>query len=567
MPENQSKIKRIWHRVTGDERSTLKAPMLNTVIMVYIGLTLLCHVLFLIAPFVAFLVQTPLAHIKTYLGLLGAALILADLFTNRVLWRGRYCILLYGICAIAVVSTLLTLSYGIKDNIFDLCWVTIQFALFYSCVYRSNQQKMNRYFKILFGTILSVWLIACCVSIYQYIFQIGYTYVLNRDVNPELVRQGFINNRLFGIFTGLDYAVYMSLMLIICCVHYIAVTKRGWWIKVPLLIAAGIFLIHIILSGSRSVQVAMLLYVFFMTLLTLRNRFKHWKKMKRICACTAASLCVVFIGIACFFGAKEVLAKVPGWVSHVSQSQEQDSGVADQKVTEESENSLESQEQSSGVADQKVTEESENSLESQEQSSGVADQNVSEESETSLESQEQSSGVADQQASEKTENILRRRGLEDISNDRFQIWKDYLGLSKEIGLFGLSLSNYNDYISDKHPDLFIVRYFQEKYGDFQKSDLVYESHNNYLFAFVSTGAFGALLLAVFLILVIINVIRYIRKHPHIPMRFITPLAIVGAGCVEAFFMNSVFLKINAIAFVFWIALGIVMKISCDSRKD
>ena len=523
MPENQSKIKRIWHRVTGDERSTLKAPMLNTVIMVYIGLTLLSHVLFLIAPFVAFLVQTPLAHIKTYLGLLGAALILADLFTNRVLWRGRYCILLYGICAIAVVSTLLTLSYGIKDNIFDLCWVTIQFALFYSCVYRSNQQKMNRYFKILFGTILSVWLIACCVSIYQYIFQIGYTYVLNRDVNPELVRQGFINNRLFGIFTGLDYAVYMSLMLIICCVHYIAVTKRGWWIKVPLLIAAGIFLIHIILSGSRSVQVAMLLYVFFMTLLTLRNRFKHWKKMKRICACTAASLCVVFIGIACFFGAKEVLAKVPGWVSHVSQSQEQDSGVADQKVTEESENSLESQ--------------------------------------------EQSSGVADQQASEKTENILRRRGLEDISNDRFQIWKDYLGLSKEIGLFGLSLSNYNDYISDKHPDLFIVRYFQEKYGDFQKSDLVYESHNNYLFAFVSTGAFGALLLAVFLILVIINVIRYIRKHPHIPMRFITPLAIVGAGCVEAFFMNSVFLKINAIAFVFWIALGIVMKISCDSRKD
>ncbi len=87
MPENQSKIKRIWHRVTGDERSTLKAPMLNTVIMVYIGLTLLCYVLFLIAPFVTFISQTPLRHIQSYLGILGALLLCADLFTNKVVWR------------------------------------------------------------------------------------------------------------------------------------------------------------------------------------------------------------------------------------------------------------------------------------------------------------------------------------------------------------------------------------------------------------------------------------------------------------------------------------------------
>lgn len=39
---------------------------------------------------------------------------------------------------------------------------------------------------------------------------------------------------------------------------------------------------------------------------------------------------------------------------------------------------------------------------------------------------------------------------------------------------------------------------------------------------------------------------------------ITTLAVVAFGLVEALFMNSVFLKINDVSFIFWLALGALM---------
>lgn len=496
--QNHPVLRRLFGEVDGPQRRA----WVDHAIFVYAGVVLVTYVLFMIAPVVTLLAPTPLYHIKTYLGILGAGLILLDWFTNKGIWRGDRCWLLYGVCAAAVVSSLLTVSYGVKDNLYDLCWLVIQFALFYSWARRGDRRKLERNFKVLFGVLLGIWLVACCVSIYQYVFQIGYTYISNPNTSsPEITRQGFYQNRLFGVFVGLDYAVYLSLILSICCIHYLATTRRGWTVRAPLLLCVGIFLVHMILSGSRSVQVALLLYVFFLTLLLLRGRLSQWPRLRRACVCVVASVCAAAIGVGCFVGLKGALAKVPALISSEPQDQNQ--------IQEP---------------------------------------------------------IEGQEPAAPGEDILERQGLEDISNDRFKIWRDYLGLYREIGLFGLSLSNYNDYISDRHPDLYIVRYFQEKYGESEKSDLVYECHNNYLFAFVSTGAVGALLLGIFLILMFARVLRFIWRHPRAPMNLITPLAIVGVGFVEALFMNSVLLKINGLSFIFWLALGVVMKVS-EGRAD
>ncbi len=88
-------------------------------------------------------------------------------------------------------------------------------------------------------------------------------------------------------------------------------------------------------------------------------------------------------------------------------------------------------------------------------------------------------------------DAIERSQEGDVSNNRFEIWRDYLSLAGEIGPAGLSLSNYNDYIGDRHPEMYIVRYFTDQFKDTVKTDLVYESHNNYLFVFISTGFVGA----------------------------------------------------------------------------
>ena len=155
-------------------------------------------------------------------------------------------------------------------------------------------------------------------------------------------------------------------------------------------------------------------------------------------------------------------------------------------------------------------------------------------------------------------DAIERSQEGDVSNNRFEIWRDYLSLAGEIGPAGLSLSNYNDYIGDRHPEMYIVRYFTDQFKDTVKTDLVYESHNNYLFVFISTGFVGAGLFLCFLVLVLVRVIRYILRHPQLSLWTITTLAVVAFGLVEALFMNSVFLKINDVSFIFWLALGALM---------
>lgn len=499
MSENQSGIKRIWSRITGDERSTLKAPMLNTVIMVYIGLTLLCYVLFLISPFVTFISRTPLRHIQSYLGILGAFLLCADLFTNKVVWRAHYCVLLYALCALAGISALMTISYGVEDNLFLICWTLIEFSLFYSCAYRWEKSRLQKFMKYLYAAILLCWAVACCISVYQYVFQIGYRYVINplSDDN-SLARQGFLEGRLFGIFSPLNHSVYVSLMLLIIGVYYLLHSKRAL-MKAALFLANLPLFFHIILSGSRSAQVSFLVCAFCILWLYFRNRSRH-TDLRRFFLPIGLALLLTVVFVLGFMSVRTVLGQIPRWVGSVP-------------VSVNPENPL--------------------------LPSGEDDP---------LE-----------------EDILHREGLEeDVSNDRFKIWTDYLRLYREIGLFGLSPGNYMSYIRENHPNMFIVQYVRDNFPGKFMHGTIYHVHNGYLMVFVSTGFAGVLLMLAFIVLCFIRLARYIRRQTRVPDAFIFALAVVIAGAISAMFDKGVFFMNNPSTFLFWMALGFLMVQSGDT---
>ena len=73
--------------VFGDESCIGRLPWLNTAVLVDVGVTVVSFVLLQIAPVLTWMAKTPLYHISTYLGLIGAVLMALDLFTNRGLWR------------------------------------------------------------------------------------------------------------------------------------------------------------------------------------------------------------------------------------------------------------------------------------------------------------------------------------------------------------------------------------------------------------------------------------------------------------------------------------------------
>ena len=132
-------------------KSSREFPVIDTIILIYEAVVLFFQILFQISPVMTFLAKTPLYDIQTYLGLLGGMLIVLDLFTTKKIWRGKFCLLLYAILGLAAVASIRMISYGLKENIFKLCWAAIQFVLVYSCAYRADRNKLKKYLKWLFS--------------------------------------------------------------------------------------------------------------------------------------------------------------------------------------------------------------------------------------------------------------------------------------------------------------------------------------------------------------------------------------------------------------------------------
>lgn len=484
----------------------------DTAVVAYCGFVLLVQVLLQISPFMTFLATTPFYSIQTYLGLLGGALIVVDLFTTKRIWQGSYRFLLYAILALAAVASVRMISYGVKENLFKLCWAAIQFVLVYSCAYRMEREPLRKYVKILFYVLLLIWFVGCCVSLYQYINQIGYMYVVNplaKDSSSN--RQGFYDNRLFGIFYTLNHAAYISLLFFLVAVLYLFQEKRKG-VRICLIVAMAALLCHIILSGSRSATIALYGTTAVFAWFFARNKIKE-NGMKRPLICTMAALMVV---VVCFSGLrimKNGLILLP-YVKekiayHIHLINPGTNNPAD---------------------------------------------------EPGLSGDEAEDPSADREKPEMNEDVLVRDGLEeDASNGRFSIWKDYISLYRDVGAIGLSPGNYMPYIMENHPELYVVEYIRVNYPDKYESGIIHHVHSGYIMVYISAGILGFLCLAAFIGICLVRAFRTILKHQQLSYLFIGAFALVAAGAVAAVFDEGLFFQNNPHTTVFWFALGLLMK--------
>lgn len=467
-------------------------------ITVYVFIVVVSYVLYLIAPVLTFISSTPLYSFQTYLGLVGGLLIIIDFLTTRYIFKSKLWYLLVFVCIIAALSMLKMRQYGLKDNFFSLTLVTIQLTLVYSFSTSLNKRQLHLFAIWLYRVVALIWLAACSASIIQFIFQIGYRYVADPNTeNPELTRQGFLQNRLFGLFTGLDYAVYISWFLIIVSIYFFIISSRRYQ-KIIIFCSSLVFFTHIILSGSRSVFISILLCSFFITFFLMRNFEYESGKVKIVKRVLIPFLVVISVLFIYWIG-KIFWGNVPIYFNNDKQPEVREF------------------------------------------------QNEQIEKDFQVENKE----------TQEYENILERKESRLSSNNRDKIWASYLDLYKEYGLLGLSLSNYNDYISDKHQDSYLVTYFSNLNEGSKKPDLVYESHNNYIFVFVAVGYLGAICFFTFLFFSMKDILKNLFLKEDIPQFYIFCVAIIGSGCIQAMFMNGVFLKINAVSYIFWMVLGIV----------
>lgn len=465
------------------ELNIMNQEIFNKIIKVYIGITIIAFQLYTIAPFIRFISGNFLYKFKTYLGLIGGILIIIDLISQKNILKGKYWKILFAFLIICLLSAFKMRKYGIKDNIFNLAWLTIQFTIFYSYIYSLKKCEINMMIKRIFSISLIINIFACLYSIIMFFTLSGYKFIADtRTDNPELVRQGFYNNRLFGIFTGIDYAVYFSFILILGCIYFYNKDTRKKN-KIMYILSTIIMFIYIVLSGSRSILISMIIVVVILSnYFYFRNKEKKYRySILRAMAISILSVILLILSI------KSVrIASIEVVNSQLSNSN-------NKEIIKE----------------------------------------------------------------------LTREELDDNyfdSNGRFAIWSDYISIYKDYGLLGLSISNYNDYISENHNDKYIVKYFEKLSEISGKTDLVYESHNNFIFILVSAGYLGFTIFMVFLLKIARDIIYQIFVKKKISIEIVILLSILIVLFIQSMFMNSIFMKINVMSFVFWFCLGILLNL-------
>lgn len=490
-------------------------PWLDGIVVAYVAMVLFFQTLFQISPVVTWFTKTPLYSIQTYLGLLGGVLLFLDFFTNKVIWKGKNCLLLYGILVLAGLASLRVMDYGLKENIFKLAWAAIQFSLVYSLAHRMDRDKLIRWGILLYSGLMVIWVAACCVSLYQYVRQIGYWEMVNPLAkDASYTRQGFFDNRLFGIFYTLNHAAYISLLFILFGSFHFRRTKRIG-VKVFLCVAGVVMVSHILLSGSRSALVSMLAAICaisWMKLYSLDN-WIGWKK-----AVYPLGI-VLVIGVAAaviLLGYKNSLAKVPYYYQQLtSQHAAQPTETEQTEATEET----------------KATEEA-----------------------------EVNQGTETENVIQTDDDLLSRDYLEsDQSNGRLSIWKDYISIYKDVGLIGLSPGNYMSYVRENHPELYIVEYIRLYYPAKYQSGFIYHVHSGYMMVYVAAGLGGLMLLAAFMLLTLIQIIRKIIREKKLSSLLVCAFTTVLVVAISAAFDESIFFQNNPQTTTFWLMLGVLMK--------
>ena len=283
-------------------------PKFDNFVVIYVGVVLFFQTLLQISPVVTALAATPLYSIQTYLGLLGGGLIVADVFTTKRVWQGKYVLFLLAILVAAVLATDRMVPYGLKENLFKLCWMAIQFCLVYSCVHRIPRAELEDRIKTLFYGLLTVWIFACCISLVQYVQKTAYQEVVNplaQDTSANW--QGYHDGRLYGIFYTLNHAAYVSLFFAILAV-VCALGEKRIWTKLALSAAVVILLTYIILSGSTSAQVSLLTCLALAAWLAIRSKRKTEKPVDRQ---KTAIVCIVIL-LVIALGCTGLVAMNPG---------------------------------------------------------------------------------------------------------------------------------------------------------------------------------------------------------------------------------------------------------------
>lgn len=469
--------------------------LLDRISVFYTLAVLIYQLAYTLVPVRQFLNMTGLTIVSSLLAVAGIAIAGANLLFNRKVYKAKSVLLLIALLGVMGISTLLNFNYGFIQNVKTILWQAALLLVVFTCNIGNEADFFKKAFKWTYWILTAFYLPAVIVSLCQYYFNIHYI----TEVEMGTVRQGFIEGRLFGVFSSPHFAAISTVILIIASIYYFLITKKTI-LRVFLAVFAVLNFIYTVLSGSRSATLALCATVLVASFAIFYKRVLWESKMKKgVRALAAIGLAILVT--AGTYAAFEITSGVNVFVL------KQINGDISSDSPDE----------------------------------------ISPEDELMYEREDIEGG--------------------NISNNRFTIWKEYIEVAVgdiKTTLFGASPGSYMIYTAENYPDKYIVSHIKESAPSMYERGIIYDTHNAYISAFVSTGVIGFGILLAFLVICAAKALKHIFSKKTLSLGFVLALSLVIFTLAVSFFDSDLFYKCTGTAVTFWLFCGLLIK---QTRKE
>lgn len=134
--------------------------------------------------------------------------------------------------------------------------------------------------------------------------------------------------------------------------------------------------------------------------------------------------------------------------------------------------------------------------------------------------------------------------LENISNNRSTIWKNYLTLYQDKPVFGFSIWSALPYAVDRYPDSYLAK-------------TRYVTHNGYLSLLVETGCAGFLVMGAFFAMTAVTFFRRVQKKEAVGDCFLFFAVLIAAVLIFLLCFHDVFFTVNIETMLLFTAVGYI----------
>lgn len=452
---------------------------------------------------------------------LGILLIICDCFVSRKMLKTRYFKILCIFILAVVLSCIININLGYIDNIKTIIWTVIQITIFYSLYLRIPQMYIPIVLKRIFLLISIIWTMFVSVSLIQFVIQDAYMY----DITGVGYKyQGFFSGRLFGVFNDPNFAAVTSGYVIIMLIYLYRKMKKTWYKIIGIITTIFFNVLYVLLSGSRTAIISLFFALFIYCFFELKNIF--YEKKHNLLYSSLGSILIMLVLYFVSMPVKNVVTVFPEMytekyafkIGHMKQDKilmtmlrERDDVILYWKGSE--------------------NEEIENNIDSKSFSKNMQETSENGEKNTNVKVEEK-------------EDILERRDIRanDISNNRFQIWKEYFQGMKGRYIFGTSPRNMLAYLEKTGIAEFVL--YRE-----------YETHNGYLSLFVGCGIVGCIPIFVFVYLTGKHILKYCFGKEKVESEFIVLFSIICLILIYTIFFTELFFVNNLTTALFWSMLG------------